>query len=94
MIRSMLAMSCLPAFAINVSRRVRGEIDEQSRIADTAALCEVLHEESSRLHVDTHSREDDREIVLVIIVNSLCSTWPMFDETSLPANLSGNLMIS
>ena len=73
----------------NNSRRVIGQIQEECNTAHAAVLFEVSCEESTCLQVDTHSTEDDREVVLVPIVNVLC--WP--HQASLSANLSGDLVM-
>lgn len=73
------------------SRGIRGQVDEEGTVADTSALLEVLLEESSSLHVNTHSSEDDGEVVLVTVVNALASSRSL-DKTGLSTDLSSNLM--
>lgn len=72
------------------SRRVRGKVDEKRRIGDTAALLKVLLEKSSSLHVDTHGGKDDREVVLVPVVDALGRSGPL-DQAGLTTDLGGNL---
>ena len=72
------------------SRGVRGQIDEEGTVADTAALLKVLFEEPSSLHVHSHSRKDDGEIVFVTIVHTFSGSGSL-DETSLSTNLRSNL---
>lgn len=80
------------------SRRVVCQVEEKRYTIERSILFEILSEESSSLHIDSHSSENDREIVFVSIVNTLC--WCTFrvalsgllvDETSLTTDLSGDL---
>jgi hypothetical protein len=70
--------------------RVRGKVDEKRRVGDTAALLKVLLEESSSFHVDTHGGKDDREVVLVAVVDTLGSSGPL-DQAGLTTDLGGDL---
>ncbi len=47
-------------------------------------------EESSSLHVDTHGREDDGKVVLVIVENGFSGKT---DEGALPADLRGDFVM-
>jgi hypothetical protein len=47
-----------------------------------------LLEETSCLHVDTHSSEHDGKVLLVVVQHRLAD---LLNETGLTANLSGNL---
>jgi hypothetical protein len=49
-----------------------------------------LLEESSSLHVDTHGGKDDREVVLVPVVDALGRSGPL-DQAGLTTDLGGNL---
>jgi len=56
------------------SRWIGSQIDEKSTVTDTATFFEVLLEEPSCLHVDTHRSENDREVVLMSIMDTLSGT--------------------
>lgn len=73
-------------------RRIRGQIDKKSTVADRPALFEILFEEASGLHIDTHGGKDDREVVLVAIVNAFGSSGTL-DKTSLSTDLCSNLVV-
>ena len=70
-------------------RRVVGQVQEQSDSLHTAVLLEVASEESAGFQVDTHGTEDDGEVVLVVIVNTLGG----LDQTGLSTDLGGNLVV-
>ena len=72
------------------SRRIVGQVQEQRNSIQGSVLLEILFEESSSLHVDSHSSEDDREVILVSVVDSLGGSWTL-DETSLSTDLGGDL---
>jgi hypothetical protein len=74
------------------SRRVRSQVDEQRRVTDGSTLLEILLEEPGSLHVDTHSGEDDGEVVLVAVVDTLVGSWAL-DQTGLTTDLGGNLVV-
>jgi hypothetical protein len=91
MIRSMLCrVSRNFLHAPHHLRRVVGQVQEQGDTLHTAVLLEVLGEEAARLQVDTHGTEDDREVVVVVIVHTLC--W-LSDQAGLSANLRGDLVM-
>ena len=52
------------------SRRDVCEMEEQCDLVERAVLLEVLSEEASSLHVDTHCREHDREVVFMAVVHA------------------------
>ena len=74
------------------ARRVRSQIDEKGTVGDSSTLLKVLLEEPGGFHVNTHSSEDDREIVLVTIVNTLGCSWSI-DQTGLSTNLGSNVVV-
>jgi hypothetical protein len=70
-------------------RRVVGQVQEQSDSLHTAVLLKVASEKSGGFQVDTHGTEDDGEVLLVVIVDTL----GRLDQTGLSTNLSGNLVV-
>jgi hypothetical protein len=72
------------------SRRVVCQVEEERRPVERTVLLEVRLEEPSGLHVDSHGSEDDREVVLVTVVNTFARSWSL-DETGLSTDLSGDL---
>jgi hypothetical protein len=68
--------------------RVVGEIQEERDSVQRSVLFEIRFEESRRFHVDTHSREYYREVVLVTVQRVF--GWTL-DETGLSADLRGDL---
>jgi hypothetical protein len=83
-------MSATPLAYVENARRVVGQVEEESDTVKRSILLEVLLEEASGLHVDTHSGEDDGEVVLVTVVNTLCASWTL-DEAGLTTDLGGDL---
>ena len=84
--------------AMKNARRVVGQIEEKSNSIQRTVLLEILSEESSGLHVDSHSGKDDGEVVLVSIVNTLGRSsfgvslgGELVDQSGLSTDLSGNL---
>lgn len=71
-------------------RRVVGKVKEESDTLHAAILLEIAREEATRLHVNTHGREHDREVLLMAIVDTLCR---LLDQTSLSTDLSSNLIV-
>lgn len=55
-----------------------------------AVFLEILFEEASSLHVDTHSGKHNGKVVLVTILNAL----GLLHQAGLPTNLSSNLIFS
>lgn len=95
MIRSILRESgrySWPLAHVGHSRRVGSQVDEKGTVRNGTALFKVLLEESGSLHVDTHGSEDDGEVVLVAIVNTLGRSWSL-DQTGLSTNLGGDLVV-
>lgn len=68
---------------------VVGQVQEQGNTIQTSVLFKVLFEVPGSLHVDTHSSEDDREIVFVSVVYVLC--WTLY-QTCLSHDLRSNLV--
>ena len=54
------------------SRGIIGKIQEERNPLHASVLLKVAREESTRLHVDTHGRENDGEVVLVSVMNTFC----------------------
>lgn len=73
-------------------RGIGGQVDEKGTVGNSTRFLEILLEEPGGLHVDTHGGKDDREIVLVTIVNTLGGSWSV-DETGLSTNLSSNVVV-
>jgi len=64
------------------------QVKEERYTVERAVLLEVGLEEACGLHVHTHRREHNREVLFVAIVHVL--RWTL-DETGLSADLRGNL---
>lgn len=71
-------------------RRVIGQVQEQSDTLHTTILLEVASEEPASFHVDTHGSENDREVLLVTIVDALCR---LLDQTCLTTDLRGDFVV-
>lgn len=71
-------------------RRIVGKIEEKSDTLHGAVLLEVAGKEPTRLQIDTHSSENNREILLVAVVDIFGGA---LDQTSLPTNLSSNFVV-
>jgi hypothetical protein len=78
-------------------RRVVGQVHEQGNSIQTTVLFEVLLEEPSSLHVDTHGTENDREVVGVSVMYTLGGSRTVdgitgsVHKTSLTTDLGGDL---
>ena len=72
-----------------LDRRVVSKVEEERYTVETAVLLEVLLEESCGLHVDTHGREHDGEVIFMSVMNILC--WAL-DQTCLSDDLGSNLV--
>lgn len=71
-------------------RRVISQVQEQRDTLHTAVLLEITGEETASLHVDTHSCEDDREVLFVSVVDVLSR---LADQASLATNLGSNFVV-
>ena len=67
-----------------------GQVEEETDVLHGTVLFEVLLEESSGLHVDSHSGENDGEVILVIIQNRFSG---QANQRSLTTDLGGNLVV-
>lgn len=74
-------------------RRVVRQVQEQGDTLHTAVLLEISCEETARLQVDTHSTENDGEVVGVAVVYALVNLGRSTDQTGLSANLSGDFVV-
>jgi hypothetical protein len=72
------------------SRRIIGQVHEQSDSIQTTVLLEVLLEESGCLHVDSHGTKNDGEIIGVTVMNTLGGSRSV-NQTRLTTDLSSNL---
>ena len=75
------------------ARRIVSEVKEESNTLQTAVLLEVAGEETSGFQVDTHGTENNGEVLLVAVMNTLVGDALLLDETSLSANLGGNFVV-
>lgn len=75
------------------SRRIVGEVKEEGGTLQTAVLLEIAGEETSGFQVNTHSTEDNGEVLLVAIVDTLIGDTLLLDKTSLSANLGGDFVV-
>jgi len=74
-------------------RRIVGKVKEESGALQTAVLLEVAGEETSGLQVNTHGGEDDGEVLLVVIMNTLARDTVTLNQTGLPTNLGGDFIV-
>lgn len=74
----------------SLNGRVVGQVQEEAHVLHGAVLLEVLLEEPGRLHVDTHGREHDGEVVLVVVHDGLAGD---LDETGLSTDLGGDFVV-
>lgn len=74
-------------------RGVIGKVKEESDTLQTAVLFKVAGEKTGGLQVNTHSTEDNREVVLVAIVHALVRDTLLLHQACLPTNLGGNLVM-
>ena len=75
------------------ARRIVGEVQEECNTLQTAVFLKVAGEETGSFQVNTHSTEDDREILLVTVMNALVSDALLLDEASLSANLGSDFVV-
>jgi len=91
--RSIL-QSCQLPFLMDLTehniRRVVCQVQEKCGTVHGAILLKVLGEESTCLQVHTHSTEDNREVVIVLVVHTLVR---LLYETSLSTNLCGDFIV-
>lgn len=66
------------------------QVQEKTHVLHGAVFFEILLEEPSGFHVDTHSGEHDGEIVLVIVQNGFARH---LDKTSLPTDLGSDFVV-
>ena len=71
-------------------RGIIGQVQKQGHSLHTAILLEVTSKETTGFHVNTHGSEDNREVLLVIIVDTLRR---LLDQTGLTTDLRGNLVV-
>ena len=69
---------------------VIGEVEEEANVLHRAVLLEILLEKAGSLHVDTHGGEHNGEVGLASVAHTLSI---LLDETCLPADLGGNLIV-
>ena len=74
-------------------RGVVGQVEEQGDTLHAAVLFEISCEESARLQINTHSTEDDGEVVGVAVVDTLVDPGRSTDQASLSANLGGDFVV-
>jgi hypothetical protein len=71
-------------------RRVVCQVGEHGDTLHGSVLLEILGEETGSLQVHTHGTENNGEVVIVHIVNTLAL---LLDETSLATDLCSNLVM-
>jgi hypothetical protein len=72
------------------ARRIVGKVQEKRNSFHASILFKVFGEEAARFQVDTHSSEDNGEVLFMVVMNSLC--WFRY-ETGLSANLGSNFVV-
>jgi hypothetical protein len=94
MIRSILDLiSNVYLSAKRYLRRIVGQIQEQSDTFQTSILLEIPGEETSSFQVDTHSSENNREILFVSIMCTLIRDTLLLHQTGLSTNLSSDFVM-
>jgi hypothetical protein len=71
--------------------RVRGQVQEQGDTLHRTVLLEIVLEEAGSFHVNTHSSENNVEVIFVVVLDGRVTL--KLDETSLSANLGGNFVV-
>lgn len=96
MIRSILWCDSQPPIASqDVSRNIRrivGQVQEQSNLLQRTVFLKIAREETTSFQVDPHGCEDDREVVIVPVVDTLVVSWAL-DKTSLTTDLRGDFVV-
>lgn len=72
-------------------RGIGSKVDEESTVADRSTLLKVLFEESRGFHVHSHGSKNDREIILVPIMDAFGSARSLH-KSRLTTNLGGDLI--
>lgn len=75
------------------ARRIVGEVEEEGDTLQAAVLLEITGEETGSFQVDTHGTEDDGEVLLVAIVDTLVGNALLLDQASLSTNLGGDFVV-
>lgn len=73
----------------SVLRWIISQVQEERDSLHASVLLKVAGEESAGFQVDTHGTEDDGEVVLVVIVNTL----GRLNQTGLSTDLGGNFVV-
>ncbi len=96
MIRSMLYKNVsIASFTLTESQTVRwiiGQVQKQRHPLHTSILLEILGKEASCLQIHAHSPKNDREVILMVIMGALVHLL-ILDQTRLPTDLGGNLVV-
>lgn len=74
-------------------RRVVRQVQEQGDTLHATVLLEISCEETTCLQVDTHSTEDDGEVVGVSVVYALVDLSRPTDQAGLSTNLRSDLVV-
>lgn len=75
------------------SRRIVGKVEEESDTLQTAVLLEIAGEETGGFQVDTHGTENNGEVLLVAVMNTLVGDTLLLNQTGLSANLGGDFVV-
>ena len=71
-------------------RGIIGQVQEERDSLHATVLLKVPGEEATGLQIDTHGSEYDGEVLLMPVVHVLGG---LVDQTRLPADLSGDLVV-
>ena len=65
--QELCSCECQPRGDDSLNGRIVGQVEEETDVFHGSVLFEILLEEPGSLHVDSHGRKDDGEVVLVIV---------------------------
>ncbi|KAI6761576.1 hypothetical protein HG531_002129 [Fusarium graminearum] len=77
----------------NVTCQIGNRVKEKSGALQTAVLLKIAGEEAGGFQVNTHSTEDDGEVLFVSVMNTLVGDALLLHETSLSTNLGGDFVV-
>ena len=66
------------------------QVQKETHVLHGAVFLEILLEETSRLHVDSHGSKNDGKVVVVVVQHTLA--WQL-DQPTLSTDLRSNLVV-
>ena len=77
-----------------LDRWIVGEVEEQHHLLERPVALEISAEEIRRLEVDSHRREHDAKLVILVVqLDEVASLVGLLHQASLPADLRGDLVV-